>query len=186
MPNIVRDLTNQIFNRLTALERVSHSKPGIYWRCLCTCGTEVTRRSSQLLDNPSQIKSCGCVIVEHNKRRGALCYKGNPARVRGTIEYFKSNTWGNLQKRTINGTSPHPKNISYLRKGVELRLTKNEFYTWCDSQSATILAMYAANIKPSINRIDPDGHYELSNIEILSDFVNKQQVRYVPKEAYHE
>lgn len=99
---------------------------------------------------------------------------GNLARVNGTIEYFKCNTWNNIRKRVING-KPDSRNASYIRRGVELRITKEEFYKWCDSNSALILEIYAQAKTPSIDRIDPTGHYELSNIQILEFGENRNK-----------
>lgn len=97
------------------------------------------------------------------------------ARTRGTLAYFKSNTWSNLQKRTINGSTPHISNKSYLAKGIELRLTKDEFYAWCDLNATTIMSLYAAGETPSINRIDHLGHYQDGNIEIITLDANRAE-----------
>lgn len=97
------------------------------------------------------------------------------ARTRGTLAYFKSNTWSNLQKRTVNGSTPHMSNVSYLRKGTELRMSKEEFYEFCNANQKTILGLYAEDETPSLDRIDDDGHYELSNLRVISFAQNREQ-----------
>src|SRR3990167_475451 len=63
VPKNCRDLTGQIFERLTVLaitERPSHIKTkGAYWLCRCSCGVEKTIKGSSLMRGSS--KSCGCL-----------------------------------------------------------------------------------------------------------------------------
>lgn len=105
------------------------------------------------------------------------------ARQNGTIEYFKSNTWSNLQKRCIN-CKPHIKNISYIIKGIELRMTKDEFYGFCELNRQLIEQMYSENVKPSIDRIDHEDHYSLVNIRIISNEENRKESNYRNREKF--
>ena len=93
----------------------------------------------------------------------------------GTIEYFKRYGWKALNKRTVNGKQSHiclKKNPSYYRKGIELRLTREEFNTFCEDNWDLIKSLYLQNKRPSIDRIDSDGHYELNNMRILDLSLN--------------
>lgn len=65
----MKDLTGQVFGKLTVLEpsRQVRTKSGIskfVWRCLCECGASALVRSCNLLDGKT--KSCGCLNrVDH-------------------------------------------------------------------------------------------------------------------------
>ena len=56
-----KDLTNQQFGRLTAIENLgSNNKGGILWRCVCECGNDnFITTSHHLLSGNT--KSCGCL-----------------------------------------------------------------------------------------------------------------------------
>lgn len=91
---------------------------------------------------------------------------------RGTIQHFIRYRWKDINKRTINGTQSKRvfriNNASYLRKGIEVRMTRDEFKRFCLENERHIMALYASGDTPSIDRIDPNGHYEIGNIRILS------------------
>jgi hypothetical protein len=94
---------------------------------------------------------------------------GNLAKVRGTLEYFKCQTWGNIKRRTVNSKEfiNFDRFKTYKNKGIELRMSKQEFYAWVDFVWPQIEALYQLGLTPSIDRIDNDGHYQLDNIQIL-------------------
>ena len=98
----------------------------------------------------------------------------SPSETRGTLAYFKYQTWRNINRRTINGSNPRPEAncMRYIRRGVRLELTKDQFYAWCDEQALEIIKLYSDGWTPSIDRIDPNGHYQLGNIRILSTTAN--------------
>lgn len=60
--DIVDDLTGQVFDQLTVIER-DFSRPsnsnGAFWRCRCTCGNEITVLGKNLKHQPRH--SCGCI-----------------------------------------------------------------------------------------------------------------------------
>ncbi len=61
MPRPTRDLTGQIFGRLTVVSRVE--APGqTYWNCRCECGQEVVRSALHIL--AGNTRSCGCLRKE--------------------------------------------------------------------------------------------------------------------------
>lgn len=97
------------------------------------------------------------------------------ARINGTLEYFKTNTWNNMKKRCINTGKMSIKNKSYLEKGILLKMTKDEFYNFCDENKNIIMDFYKNKITPSIDRIDHFGHYELSNIRVISFIENRKE-----------
>lgn len=83
-----------------------------------------------------------------------------------------------MQQRAINGTqapsAAKKRNRTYFNKGIEIKMTKDQYYDWCDKQSNTIMGLYKENKTPSIDRINSDGHYELTNIQILEWTLNRQ------------
>lgn len=50
---------------------------------------------------------------------------------------------------------------------IEIRMTRNEFMDWAEPEHAKFMEEYGLDVVPSIDRIDPDGHYELSNIRLI-------------------
>lgn len=84
------------------------------------------------------------------------------------INKFKWITWSNLQNHTVNGSrKPSARAKSYINKGIRIEFTKEEFYKWCDEQHEVILNLFTLDDKPSLDRINPNGHYSLDNIRIL-------------------
>lgn len=62
-----RDLTNQVFTRLTVIkDSGDRSSGGVVWTCLCECGNEKKVVMSQLLSG--ETKSCGCLQKEMYSR----------------------------------------------------------------------------------------------------------------------
>lgn len=77
------DLTDKIFGRLTATERIFQNNK-TYWRCVCSCGeTKVTQARNLTAGNT---KSCGCLdretrqgrIKDHSNRTCTACKAALP------------------------------------------------------------------------------------------------------------
>lgn len=90
------------------------------------------------------------------------------------MEFFLKR-WESMNKRTINGSAaslikppPKARDIPYLRRGTELRITRDEFKSWCFSQKDVIESIWQRGEVPSIDRIDHHGHYELGNLQVLT------------------
>lgn len=65
----IADITNQKFDRLTALRRTDRKQTGGYlWECVCECGTERLATVGAL--NSGQARSCGCLRVDMNTTHG--------------------------------------------------------------------------------------------------------------------
>lgn len=61
------DLTNQVFGRLTVLEKTDkRQNKSIVWKCRCECGTECEVNAGNLRAN--KVKSCGCLKKETDKQ----------------------------------------------------------------------------------------------------------------------
>lgn len=69
----VKDLTGQVFGRLTVLERVGSDKRGkALWRCLCSCNLNAEKVviGTRLINGVTQ--SCGCLQREVTSRRATI------------------------------------------------------------------------------------------------------------------
>lgn len=100
------------------------------------------------------------------KKRAAKWFKEQPA-----WKEFARIRLAGIQRRTVNGNNPdwdNPACARYLDRGIELRMTRDEWYSWCESQAETIDQIIADGNTPSIDRIDPAGHYEPGNIQVIT------------------
>ena len=60
---VAKDMTGQIFDRLTVLRRAdSNIRRSAAWVCLCECGQEKNVASTDLREG--QVRSCGCLRVD--------------------------------------------------------------------------------------------------------------------------
>ena len=61
------DLTGQIFGEWTVIREATKeekkNRPGAYWKCLCSCGTEKIVNGQTLRKGES--KSCGCQLSQN-------------------------------------------------------------------------------------------------------------------------
>lgn len=76
----------------------------------------------------------------------------------------------NINNHTVNGTHPQfeeNRHTSYLRKGIRLEMHKEAFREWCRERRTMIEDMANAGHRPSIDRINSDGHYQIDNIRVL-------------------
>jgi len=104
-----------------------------------------------------------------------------------TLAGFRRRRWNLLNGRTVNGykaaNNTNIKNLQYINKGIELRITKDEFYEWCNAQWDLIDSIYKSGEKPTIDRINSNGHYELSNMRIISMSENLARRKWRKKTA---
>lgn len=61
-PSKYKDLTGQIFGRLTVTERISNIKGRVAFRCVCECGETRDVLAGSLRSGAT--KSCGCLHIE--------------------------------------------------------------------------------------------------------------------------
>ena len=83
-------------------------------------------------------------------------------------EMFCYRTWHSIKQRCAG---------KYAKNGIEVRMTKKEFYAWWDSNFYLMKKMYNSGAKPSVDRIDPNGHYEVSNLRVLERWDNVKMSR---------
>ena len=78
----VKDITGQVFGKLTAIERLDRRTGGGYfWSCSCSCGKKTEVNLCNLLNGA--VKSCGCGYADATKKRfeAYRISKGFPATV---------------------------------------------------------------------------------------------------------
>jgi hypothetical protein len=154
MGRVVRDLTGQVFGRLTAIAEHGRSEAGrVLWRCQCACGVERIVLAGSL--TRGQTVSCGCrhrplpppkPPKPQTKRQQVVATKR-------TKEY---QAWASMINRCYNDRSPWFKH--YGGRGIEV----------CDRWLYTpvwfIKDMGDAPSKShSLERIDNDGPYSPEN-----------------------
>lgn len=72
-----------------------------------------------------------------------------------------STAWTSLNYRAGNRSRQHPTYAS-----VEVRMAKDEFYAWYQEELTTFNEKFPGET-PSVDRIDPNGHYEMGNIRLI-------------------
>lgn len=148
----LKDLTGQVFGRLTVLERSVNYGNGTRWKCVCTCGSVVTVFANSLMRGSTQ--SCGCYNDEmRGKARTTHGHTSNRFYNSQSSEY---NTWQLMKHRCYD-----PKNNRYYRYGAR-GITVCQ--RWLNSFE-NFLADMGPKPSPehSIDRINGDGNYEPSN-----------------------
>jgi hypothetical protein len=140
----LKDLTGQVFSRLTvvSLHSKTDSKHRRYWLCKCECGQTTIVRTSGL--NYGSSKSCGCL------QKDSVITHGNTNK-----RLFR--IWKQMIKRCTN--PKHNRYHLYGAKGVSVcakwKSSFDAFEDWATSNG------YQDNL--SIDRINSKGNYEPSN-----------------------
>jgi len=148
-----KDLVGQEFGRWTVLSIHSYIERKDYkevvWNCQCSCGTERTVRSRLLLHKTNGSKSCGCLRIEglvkdnHQIKHG-LAHKHPLYPV-----------WKTMRQRCNNPNSQ--KYYLYGGRGIKVCDRWNDFVLFLEDMETG----YQSGL--SIDRIDVNGNYELSN-----------------------
>lgn len=140
------DITGQRFGRLTVLQRLEGAKKYSRWLCACECGREAKVLGDNLRNGRTQ--SCGCLRLgcQNAFKHGAS------RRKKHTPEY---RSWTRMLCRCLNRN--HKDYHRYGGRGIAVCARWNDF------------ASFLADMGPrpgggrSIDRINNDGNYELSN-----------------------
>lgn len=137
-------LDGKVFGRLTVIEKADKMGRRTAWKCLCSCGNEVTVRSFSLVGGGTQ--SCGCYALEVKKRNNLI---------HGMRKTRLYNTWANMVSRCKIGSSDSK---YYAERGITLFedwLTFAKFANWaCNS---------GYDDSKEIDRINVKGNYCPSN-----------------------
>jgi len=140
-----RDLTGQVFSRLTVTSRAENLHKRAAWNCLCECGELRVIKSCHLISGHTT--SCGCF------RKETTGLKNKTHGMRHTTEF---NTWMHIRTRCNN---PNVSNYKYYG-GRGIKVCER----WESSFENFFLDM---GLKPtpshSIDRIEVNGNYEPGN-----------------------
>lgn len=82
--------------------------------------------------------------------------------------------WAGIKARAGNADGKHP---AYA--DVELRMTRQEFVDWFIAEASQWNATYPG-VKPTVDRRDSRGHYELGNLQLASLSDNSRRQRWRP------
>ena len=85
-----KDLSGQVFSRLTVIEYYKTIKGKSYWKCLCECGTIVNVETSHLLSGHT--KSCGCLTSVGEEKIKKIFIENN-------INYISQYTFDDLMDK---------------------------------------------------------------------------------------
>lgn len=147
----MNDLTNQKFNRWTAIKFDTIKGKKEYWICQCDCGTIKSVRKEHLIRGNT--KSCGCWNSEVTANRN----KANATHGMTNTKEFKA--WGSMLQRCYN---PNTENYPHYG-GRIIPITVCE--RWLGSQG---FINFYTDLGPapkgmSLDRIEVMGNYEPSN-----------------------
>lgn len=160
MPSFI-DRTNHVYGRLTVLElRKDRRGREFVWLCRCDCGNTVDVSAHALASE--RTKSCGCIRVENTRNRG----KANSTHGLTLSATYRS--WKAMRYRTMN-----PKSKDYPRYGGRgIKVCER----W-DSFECFLEDMGERTPGTSIDRIDPEGHYEPENCRWATPYVQTHNRR---------
>lgn len=160
MPSFI-DRSNERFGRLTVVQkREARRGKDVMWVCRCDCGNTVDVSAHDL--SSGHTKSCGCIRSESSRNRG----KANSTHGLTLTPTYRS--WKALRYRTMN-----PKSKDYPRyggRGIQVCERWNSFENFLED-------MGHRPPGTSIDRINPDGHYEPENCRWASAHVQTHNRR---------
>lgn len=143
----LRNLSNQVFGRLTVIDRAGVNPKGkATWNCICACGTRKVVIGQALSDGAT--KSCGCFDKDQKRE---ICIKRNTSHgMRHTRTY---RIWTDMNTRCKN-----PNNNKYEIYGERgIKVLWNSFETFFADMG------HPPSKRHSLDRIDANGMYCLDN-----------------------
>jgi hypothetical protein len=147
----MKDITNQKFNRWTAIKFDTIKGKKEYWTCQCVCDTIKSVRKTHLVYGKT--KSCGCWNSEVTANRN----KANATHGMTGTKEFKA--WESMKQRCMNSNTENYPN--YGGRVVPITVCER----WLGPQG---FINFYADLGPapkgySLDRIDVNGNYEPSN-----------------------
>jgi hypothetical protein len=140
------NLTGKEFYRWTAICRGPDQGHHVQWVCRCTCGRLGIVDAHHLTSGWS--KSCGCYAIETRSEHGAT---GSDDRLMKRTYY----SWNSARSRCHNANSP---GYSYYGgRGIRMCHQWNSFKIFLADMGKK------PSIEHTLDRINPNGHYEPSN-----------------------
>jgi hypothetical protein len=143
---------NQKLGNFTTVERLGKIYNGTYkWKCKCICGNYKELNTAELKAN--KVKSCGCLRKRGEDHHLWTGYKD-----------ISGNRWKNIEANA-------------KKRGFKFEITKEEVWSILEEQefkcSLSDLSISFNNKTASIDRINPELHYDKSNIWLVHKDVNR-------------
>lgn len=149
-----KDITNQKFGRLTALQFVETRNHKNIWICVCDCGNKKEVSASDLISGNT--RSCGCLhreIVSNTFTTHGFWKDRKPEKL-----YY---VWAALKYRCNNTNNKDYK--YYGGRGIKFCTEWNDYAVFRQWAYANGYNPNAKRGDCTIDRIDNNGNYEPSN-----------------------
>ena len=139
-----KDLSNQRFGKLVAIERTGSRNRRALWMCICDCGNRKEVSSSHLVRG--QTKSCGCLkdgIIHGASRRSGR-----------SKEYY---IWLSMRQRCRNPKSKHYH--QYGGRGIDVCERWNDFSAFASDMGPRPSARHTVERRDNDLGYSPDNCY---------------------------
>lgn len=147
MPKII-DRTGDRYGRLTVVEQAGVLRKQKAWMCLCDCGTRVIVPNSYL--RTGDTRSCGCLKRDETVKR----FTAHGHNLGGNVTSPTYNTWRAMRERCR--LPSHPQFHNYGGRGITVCDQWKDFANFLADMGERPTGM-------TLDRIDPNGHYEPAN-----------------------
>lgn len=144
------DITNERFERLTAIESVELPKVGVVWRCRCDCGNETLVPVNML--RSGNTKSCGCLRDDKISMVN---------RSHGESHTRLYNVWNGMRQRCKDPN--HKSYHNYGGRGITFCDEWNDYSVFKEWALANGYDVNAAYSDCTLDRIDVNGNYSPEN-----------------------
>lgn len=155
-----KDLTGQVFGRLTVLEVAFRKSGKQYWLCRCECGKELATRGTSLVLGIA--RSCGCLKIDmlasQAKTHGHSGQGPSPTYI----------TWRGMKTRCNN--PKHRRYSDYGGRGIKVCERWMDFNNFLADMGERPEGL-------TLDRIDPNGNYEPGNCRWATDSVQQTNKR---------
>lgn len=146
---ILKDLTSNIYGKLTVINRADNKNKKVFWNCVCECGNTKTISRDSLMSGGTD--NCGCLA--HERRSKSKTKHGKSVRTKTTKEY---RAWVKLKSRCYIKSDTGYKR--YGARGIKV------CDRWINSFVNFSLDMGKCPSKyHSIDRVDNNGDYSPQN-----------------------
>ena len=170
------DLTGKTVGKLLVIKRAENKGKHTAWICECECGNKTIVQTNHLREK--SIVSCGC--HKNNLARENHLKHGHNKRGLRSGAY---STWAHIKGRCCNPNDQDYKD--YGGRGIKV------CSKWLDKENGFINFYNDVSKLPhfgekgyTLNRIDNDGNYELSNVEWADDITQANNRRNNHLETY--